>query len=428
MTESKEAIFIQEIEDTFMFNNDEYRFKKADIEREIEREMQRVRNFERIKNNESFTTIDIEQEFEVSKIDESNKSQIIPEFKQTEPTNYYRTLDVKNKLGFDENATIKGTIALKNREEVKNTFKTCFFSSIYALLYSINRSFDTMNFRNVDLIVDYGLKMADKFASAQALSFKKVLVDDKYYEINVEFIEFLMPQNFAKLLTKFCESKKYGIVKFKNFSVALIKENDKFYVFDSYDMDDFKKETEEGIEEKEEKNESYGKENSVENEENKEERVEKTHDEEKDENEENGESKEEKTEEVKENEEKKEQEEKELNKEKEKSSAKASWILFNEIENLLSYLKLRVFENNLNNDVKIYTIKIGSIRKASKKAKFAQIMLTTSLDTQECYKKDVNGQNSNKLMPEELLWVDGVKLPPWSRMKTVNYANQVCFI
>lgn len=148
---------------------------------------------------------------------------------------------------------IKGTFGLLNRMiNDTNDFRACHFASIFAILYLIKYPLKTMNYRNVDAILENGITTLNTLQS-NASDFqrynaerhlKHVNFDNVTFELSIN--EFRNPfricsndQQIRELLVSYFKVQKYLLFQFPNCCFLLVKENDKsFHMFDAYDEDD----------------------------------------------------------------------------------------------------------------------------------------------------------------------------------------------
>lgn len=185
----------------------------------------------------------------------------------TDPPFYLDNLDTRalDKIeGYQKSedgiCRIKGTFGLEDRmiNEI-NDFRACHFASIYAILYLIKYPLKTMNYRNVDVILENGITTLNTLQSnannymryMAERHLKHVNFDNVTFELSIN--EFRNPfricsndQQIQDLLVSYFKGQKYLLFQFPNCCFLLVKENDRsFHMFDAYDEDDVRVEDEE---------------------------------------------------------------------------------------------------------------------------------------------------------------------------------------
>ena len=158
---------------------------------------------------------------------------------------------------------IKGTFGLSDRMmNESNDLRACHFASIFAVLYLVKYPLSTMNYRNVDAILENGITTLNTLQS-NAIDFKRYKVERHLKHVNFDNVtfelsinEFRNPfricsndQQIRELLVSYFKVQKYLLFQFPNCCFLLVKENDKSYhMFDAYDEDDVRVDDAENIE------------------------------------------------------------------------------------------------------------------------------------------------------------------------------------
>ncbi|CAO1429374.1 unnamed protein product [Diamesa serratosioi] len=155
--------------------------------------------------------------------------------------------------GEDGICRIKGTFGLTDRMvNENNDLRACHFASIFAILYLIKFPLQTMNYRNVDVILENGITTLKTLQSNES-DYKRYKAHKHLKHVNFDNVNFELSinefqnhfricsndQQIVQLLVSYFKMQKYLLFQFPNCCFLLVKENDKsFHMFDAYDEDD----------------------------------------------------------------------------------------------------------------------------------------------------------------------------------------------
>ena len=286
-TQSQEKIIFDKLKELKLAHNKARKDSLKAIQEQIKAEKQRVKKFNNFKQCITIDEVDDDSDREetlnencLEKSDYSfdldvyrnteNKEQNGEEDEEhnnldsndlfTDPPFYLDNLDAitLNKFeGYQKDddgiCRIKGTFGLLDRMiNANNDLRACHFASIFAILYLIKLPLQTMNYRNIDVILENGITTLRTLQSNESdyerykanKHLKHVNFDNVNFELSInEFQNHFRicsnDQQIVQLLISYFKMQKYLLFQFPNCCFLLVKENDKsFHMFDAYDEDD----------------------------------------------------------------------------------------------------------------------------------------------------------------------------------------------
>lgn len=265
---------------------------------------------------------------------------------------------------------IQGTTALHDRcTETDTPVRTCFFTGIYAILFVIHRPLHHWDYRCIDRCIEQGREIIRQSKDLNILSIRSisnVLLEEYSYNVLIKQID-VRPvtnsQNYlSRSLKEFFKKQKYVLIHFPTTSFVIMKDAE-FHCFDSYRTLEFCEKQEESFTlVGVPKNISLVEDNNT-----------------------------------------------------------ASWIMLPDLDYVVKYLKQRVKKDEIG-EFKLFTVNITSYKKIMRNS-FEQFLIGNS---EFSHTRKTNYGIEPSIQNEKILWleIDKQFLPPWSRVRTHNLANQ----
>ncbi|XP_037909161.1 uncharacterized protein LOC119650422 [Hermetia illucens] len=346
---------------------------------ELVKEKHRIDTFRREKYGEEDDFSDILGEEEYYEFEDDNlpKSKQVPgaELPPTDPL-YLVSAEHERRqpeLGFryyqpDYNFKIQGTTALESRSAATGThlIRPCHFAALYAILYVIHRPLKKWDFRRVDMVIENALELNNLIQDKNICYSRKinnVVVDNYAYGVEIKKYEIFLPQRRTPIdaaVRQIIEKRKYFMIQFENATYAIYKDQ-YFHLFDPYS-------TLEVINNSRSPNRP--------------------------------------------------QRLKKIKPSMDRNTA--SWVIFPDIDYMLTYIEERVTSPNWRSEFNLYVVNILSTRRAPKKKRFIHVLATSPIDPEV----DEPEYQIVELQTEKVAWIEmfgGVI--PWSPLTPMNMNN-----
>lgn len=269
---------------------------------------------------------------------------------------------------------IQGSTALSLRFSfISKQIRACYFACSYAALLTLHYQIEKWNYRKMDLCLENGIKIFNQVSEPNIVldrQIENISVADMIYNIIVSSVSSNSKpraERLAKVLENEFKRNNFLIIQFMNCCFGLYNYGDLYHVFDPYSSMEINDELQVTLTMQQIPEVGT------------------------------------------------------LPLTPEHNTA--SWVLCQNLGDLVEYLKPRVTKSTIEEEYLLYTVGILSFRKASKSSILSHLLYKSCDDVEEQWLCGV--QVEEKLHPEEIHFVEEIKIPWWSRLLPCNLIKQV---